>query len=123
MTTTTQGRDRQSMGAHVTQPAPTVATGAVVHIAAPYARIGIRLRQRCLWCGAVLLDYDLDRTASPCGEACQAAGCQPDNHRPATWPAGSLVEVEGNARSVVPHEDGADLPANACALIDDEVTV
>lgn len=85
----------------------------VVHIAGPHVQVGIQLRQRCGWCGALLLDYALDRIAVPAGQ----------DRTPATWPAGELVEVDGSATWLVPHEDGQPLPANACAQLAAEVTV
>lgn len=80
-------------------------------------QVGCRLRQRCAWCGCVLADYDLSRLAvhppPPPGQEV----------RPAMWEPQGLVRVDGNAYFVVEHEDGADLPADACAQLDDEVTV
>jgi hypothetical protein len=95
----------------------------LVHIAGIDVQVGPLLRQRCSWCGATLLDYDLARTVSTCDERCRADGCKPEHHRPATWTVGSLVEVDGGASGVIPHEDGQQLPANACAQLDAEVTV
>lgn len=89
----------------------------VVHIAGNDLRVNNLLRQRCAWCGAVLVDYDLDRLMVPTDQI-PADG----DFRPATWPVGDLVEVDGNATWVVPHEDGAQLPANACGRIDAAVT-
>lgn len=94
----------------------------VVHIVGPEIQVGQLLRQRCAWCGGLLLDYDLARTASPCGDDCRANGCKPEHHRPATWPAGGLVEVDGGATWTVPHQDGDQLPANACGQLDAAVT-
>lgn len=87
-------------------------TDSVVHIAGPDIQVGAQLRQRCAWCGGVLLDYALDRIAVPDGQ----------DARPGTWPAGDLVEVNGNASWTLPHADGDVLPANACAQIDHDVT-
>lgn len=84
----------------------------IIHIAGPAVTVDERQRQRCSWCGAVLSDYDLSRVMVPVG--------QPGP--PATWPAGELVARDGNASWVVDHEDGAPLPAEACAHIDPEVT-
>ncbi|MGI5223545.1 hypothetical protein [Actinoallomurus sp. CA-142502] len=84
----------------------------IVHIAGPDITVGAQLRQRCAWCGAVLLDYDLTRIAVPEG----------DDPRPGTWPVGALVEVAGNASWERDHVDGDPLPANACGQIDHEVT-
>jgi len=90
-----------------------VATGAITHIAGAQVQVGSRLRQRCSWCGAVLCDYDLTRIAVPEGQ----------DPAPGMWETGRLVEVDGCASWVVEHEEGAELPANACAQLDDEVTL
>jgi hypothetical protein len=84
----------------------------VVHIAGLDVQVGDQLRQRCAWCGAVLIDYALARIAVPVGQ----------DPRPGTWAVGALVEVDGPMSVVVSHEDGAQLPDNACAQIDPEVT-
>lgn len=85
---------------------------AVIHIAGPDIQVGAQLRQRCAWCGAVLLDYALDRIAVPAGQ----------DPRPGTWPAGELVAVDGNASYVVAHEDGQQLPDGACGKLDPAAT-
>jgi hypothetical protein len=90
---------------------PVVAGAKVVHIAGADLQVGDRLRQRCCWCGVVLVDYALDRVAVPEGQ----------DPRPATWPTGALVEVDGNVSWVVPYEEGQPLPANACAKLDPDV--
>jgi hypothetical protein len=89
-----------------------ITTGAITHIAGVQVQVGSRLRQRCSWCGAVLCDYDLTRIAVPIGQ----------DPTPGMWETGRLVEVDGNLSRVVEHEDGAELPAGACAQLDDEVT-
>lgn len=92
---------------------PTAADSApVTHIAGPDIRVNAHLRQRCGWCGAVLCDYDLTRIAVPDGQ----------DPTPATWAQGDLVRQDGNAWFTVDHEDGAELPDDACARIDPEVT-
>ena len=87
-------------------------SGAVIHIAGPPVEIGPLLRQRCAWCGALLLDYDLERIAAP-------EGSDPS---PPTWPSADLVLVDGALSAVVPHEDGDVLPEAACARLDPAVT-
>lgn len=84
----------------------------IVHIAGPWIEVNTQLRQRCAWCGAVLINYALERIAVPEGQ----------DSRPGTWPVGELVAVDGNASWVVPHKDGEQLPGNACAQIDHDVT-
>jgi hypothetical protein len=86
---------------------------AVIHIAGPDITIGGQLlRQRCAWCGALLLDYDLSRIAVPVGQ----------DFRPGTWGEGDLVAVDGSASWTVEHEDGDPLPDGACGRLDPAVT-
>lgn len=87
----------------------------LIHIAGPAITVGARLRQRCAWCGATMIDYDLDRIAIPDGPAGQ-------DPTPATWPIGDLIAVDGHASWTVPHEDDQPLPDDACACLDAEVT-
>lgn len=76
----------------------------VVHIAGLDVQIGQMLRQRCSWCAELLVDYDLDRVAVPEGQT----------GRPATWPVGSLVLIDGGVKATVRHTDGDQLPPTAC---------
>jgi hypothetical protein len=88
-----------------------VSSAVVTHIAGADILIGDRrLRQRCSWCGAVLLDYDLATVA--------VAGDDPSP--PATWPVGRLVRVDGAMSTVL--EETEELPDDACGRLDDEVT-
>lgn len=89
-----------------------VAPVEVIHIAGRDIQIGEYLRQRCGWCGAILVDYALDRIAVPLGQ----------DPRPATWPDGDLIAVCGPASWVVEHVDGEPLPERACARLDPEAT-
>lgn len=84
----------------------------MIHIAGIHIQVGEFLRQRCGWCGTCLIDYDLSRVAVPEGQ----------DPRPATWPVGDLIAVDGNLSTVVPHADGDALPAEACARVDPAVT-
>lgn len=84
----------------------------VVHIAGSDITVGTRMRQRCAWCGALLLDYDLSRMAVPVGV----------DPRPPKWTAGNLVCVDGNLQDEVAHVDGEALPPAACAVLDPEIT-
>lgn len=76
------------------------------HIASPVVTIGTDggdfIRQRCGWCGTVLLEYDLARVAVPVGT----------DPMPATWPVGSLVTVDGPAQVAMGNVDR--LPDDAC---------
>lgn len=76
---------------------------SVTHIAAPHITINDRyLRQRCGWCGDVLVEYDLARTAVPTGTP----------PLPATWETGALVTVDGHASWTT---EADRLPDDACA--------
>lgn len=88
----------------------------MIHIAGLDVQVGSHLRQRCSWCGALLIDYALDRIAVAVPED----GSDPGG--PGTWAVGALVQVEGNASWVVDHEDGQPLPAGSCGQLDHEVT-
>lgn len=68
---------------------------------------GRYLRQRCSWCGVVLVDYDYTLTATP-GEWT----------KPATFPIGKLVRVEGENPRVYAVLDLERLPDDACMLQD-----
>jgi len=84
-----------------------------IHIAGMPVWIGDRwMRQRCAWCGEVLLNYDLSLVAVPVGQESD----------PGTWEIGALVLMDGGMAAVVPHADGDPLPDEACAKRDPEVT-
>lgn len=83
---------------------------AVVHFAGLDLQVGDVLRQRCSWCGALLIDYDLARIAVPEGQ----------DPRPSTWPPGRLVAVDGGASWLLDPTDR--VPAGSCADLDDAVT-
>jgi len=115
-----------------------VVTSQVVHIAGAVVQVGPLVRQRCSWCGAVLLDDDLRGMAAafevntPCARGHRPCSrvdpeCVGQDATPGSWPVGELVSVSGSAssvivRAVVAHEDGAQLPADACASLDPDVT-
>ena len=60
------------------------------------------VRQRCQWCGEVLVDVDKANTVSPVG-----------TDEPAEWEANSWVEVDGNSWRAVKNESGK-FPPNSC---------
>ena len=84
----------------------------IVHLAGLAIQLDVRLRQRCSWCGAVLVDYALDRIAVPLGT----------DPTPPTWPVGAFVLVDGPMSTIVQHEDGQPIPAGSCGRLDPEVT-
>lgn len=85
---------------------------SITHVAGLVVNIGPQMRQRCAWCGATLIDYDLTLMAVPVGQ----------DPTPATWEVGALVVVDGNASWVAEDQGDDKLPDDACARIDHEVT-
>lgn len=79
----------------------------LIHIAGNDVQVGALLRQRCAWCGTILIDYDLTRVAVPVGQDAE----------PATWPVGDLIAVDGPVSYVVEHRDGHVLPSESCTLV------
>lgn len=97
-------------------PDPRPLGEGVVHIAAYPIEIGGQLRQRCGWCGAVLIDVDLANVG-----AMVADPADPDQEYP-VWEPGGLVGVDGGVCWSVAHVDGAPLPAEACAQLPHDIT-
>ena len=79
-----------------------------IHIAGMQIDIGGRyLRQRCSWCGFVLIDYDLSMMAF-------AVEPGEEPKPPAMWEVGALVLVDGAMSTTVEHADGERLPPTSC---------
>lgn len=84
---------------------------SVTHIAgAQLSMFGRYLRQRCEWCGVILVEYDLARLQVPVGQ----------EGPPAMWPVGGLVRVDGHMSAEVESVDEAPgltkLPMDSCAF-------
>lgn len=79
-----------------------------IHIAGFPVRVGNDFRQRCAWCGVVLIEYDYTRIA----------WTLPADGSPGEPPGGVeiglLFAVDGNCSYIVQHEDGAKLPREWC---------
>ena len=95
-----------SLRHHVRFLPPGLPEVPVTHIAGSEVQVGSHLRQRCAWCGEVMADYGLECIAVPDGQ----------DPRPAMWAQGALVRRDGSAWFVGDHEEGADLPADSCAV-------
>lgn len=82
-----------------------------IHIAGFPVQIGSKYRQRCAWCGAILIDGDMSQEMVSTGDGASPSG-------PGKYEMGALVEVYTagamTQTAVVAHEDGTQLPANAC---------
>ena len=76
-----------------------------IHIAGFPVRVGNRKRQRCAWCGEVLMDYDLANVLVAPGSR---------DPEPAHFELGALVAVDGPGSWIVPHADGDRMPAGWC---------
>lgn len=81
---------------------------AVIHIAGYAARIGPHLRQRCAWCGAVLIDVDLR------GVAIENKPDGSPGDPPGGWETSALVAVDGPGSWIVRHKDGDPIPDGWC---------
>lgn len=89
------------------------------HLAGPAITVdGRYMRQRCSWCGAVLLDYDLANVGVPEGQ-----------DGPSGWALDAMIRQSdhGAVSYVVEPErsatgDGVKLPDDSCMRIDPEVT-
>ncbi len=82
----------------------------VTHIAGLRISVDSLRRQRCAWCGAVLVDYDLRNLAVPVDQ----------DPEPAMWEPGAQVAIDEHMSYLV---DGVKLPDDSCTQIDPEVTV
>lgn len=83
----------------------------VVHVAGmTMVMFGLFMRQRCEWCGVILIEYDLRRVAVPVGQ----------DPMPSSWPTGQLVRVDGDISAVIEDPEVIDgdvkLPMDACAF-------
>lgn len=94
----------------------------IVHIAGLDAECSGHLRQRCAWCGTVLVDLDLARIA-------YTADTPEEERRPPTWGVGALVAVDGPVTWIVDPEPSevdptaTKLPAECCGLLPPELTL
>lgn len=83
----------------------------VTHIAGvQMVMFGRYLRQRCDWCGVILLEYDRERVAT--------VGLYPVD--PAMWTPGALVRVDGHVSAEIDNplrtDEGVQLPPDSCAF-------
>jgi hypothetical protein len=81
-----------------------------IHIAGLPVKIGSHGRQLCAWCGATLFDVDHSLEMVPA----KPDGSPGEGSMP--WETGVLVAVDGPGSWLVPHEDGAKLPLESCAV-------
>jgi hypothetical protein len=88
--------------------AEPVRRGEVVHVAGPCITFAGRwVRQRCVWCGHVLIDMDLARTAN----------------QSARWAVDALVHVDGSMSWVDTADDNDEgrVPDRCCMCLDPAV--
>ena len=96
--------------------------GTVTHLAAMSVTVDGYLRQRCAWCGWLLIDQDMTRVRALDGAA-ERAGWP---RGALGWMPGTLVEVTGGnptvTRVVVVPADGIKVPESCCTRLPPEVT-
>lgn len=93
----------------------------VAHWTGAWLRVGPRLRQRCAWCGAVMLDVDLS-TIAFAGERTDVEPDDPTCGFP-TWEPGTFVRHDGNMWVVVPAPpEDVTLPDSFCIALDPDLT-
>lgn len=85
----------------------------VVHIAGIDVCIDTLLRQRCGWCGAMLLSVDLANI--------QHIEDDTGRHGVFVWGPGDLVGVSGGSSWFV--ENSGELPDRCCGALDPDVTI
>lgn len=92
----------------------------VVHLAGDTIRVGPVVRVRCAWCGALIDEVDVERSAV-CGGVW--ADDERGNPRP-LWKGLVRVEVRGGheIRVAVDDLDDDALPEGSCLALDSEVT-
>lgn len=95
------------------------------HIVGMDVSIGPLRRQRCAWCGHLLVDEDLSRMSWPLNPD----GTDPGP--PGLWPIGAVLAVDGPVQYVVDEDDWPEseiypgekrLPDGCCARLDPYVT-
>ena len=75
----------------------------IVHVAGAPFQVGTRVRQRCAWCGALIMDVD-------------------DPMHPG-WAVHHLVAMTDGAWTPVVLDEADNLPRGFCGFIDPDVTV
>ena len=101
------------------------------HVASNDVSVSDRwVRQRCVWCGLLLVDVDVTRIAMPIEQYDEALQGVDRNDGAAVlralvsvWPAGRLVDVSGTNPTVTTLLDESDrFPDDACMALDPAVT-
>lgn len=119
--------DRDGIEQHEREEAAAQELPSQVHLVGPDITVGTVQRQRCVWCGAMILEYDLANVSVQL-----QPGDDPENPpRPAVWPSGSLVLMTGTFPQMtttienVEHPRDTDsfaIPENSCLGLDPEIT-
>jgi hypothetical protein len=93
---------------------------SITHLAGPAITWdGRYVRQRCSWCGAILIDLDMERVMVPVADRDRGV---------ATWPFESFVRVDGPMSSTVDAQPSAQdpgatrVPPDCCMRLDPRVT-
>lgn len=81
----------------------------IIHFSGQTMRIGPLRRQRCLWCGGLIQEYDLRRISRV---------LEPGEDPDAEWEPGAysgLVAVDGQSSWAVDDPEDGKVPARACS--------
>ena len=80
----------------------------MTHISAQVVIIeGRYVRQRCAWCGEMLIDYDLEKTA--------VVVVNGKTELPGVWATDRLIHVDGNQSTLL---EGNAMPPDCCAMLE-----
>lgn len=100
---------------------PLTDTGQeIVHWAGSWFRVGNQLRQRCGWCGAVLIDVDLATIMRPVEDVASTPPDHPTGGVP-MWEHAAFVAHDGVAWWLV-EPAGDETPENCCTRLPHDVT-
>lgn len=81
--------------------------GALVHYAGPPFQVGRIMRQRCVWCGALIHEIFGDVV---------------EVNMTMMFPPGSYVAVVGQQAQLVGMIEAGDVPSQACSYLDPTLT-
>lgn len=95
----------------------------IVHFAGQTMTFGSLQRQRCLWCGALIDERDLARTAVQVDPAASEEVQREEAARGAELKWSGLVAIDGNVRWAVDEPDDGHAPPRSCMqLFPEEVS-
>lgn len=106
---------------------PPAGPGPVIHVAGVAMRVTDHIRQRCSWCGAVLIDVDITTIDRPAADVADLDPDDPFAWYP-VWETGRLVAHDGAASYLVddiPSPSNPDIPGippESCMALHPDLT-